>query len=80
MAAAFVYRSKELTLAELLAPGFFPNDVAVEQHQLVLLFGTDGGCMAYVAGFDRSDQRHPIIVPLSAAGFPADVTRQRKAA
>lgn len=51
----------EHTLAELMAPGFFPARPELEPDTLVLLFGSDGVAWTYVKGHDGTLQKRPVL-------------------
>ena len=67
----------EHTLAELLAPGFFPANLRLEVGTLGLLFGSDGVAWIYVKGHDGTAAKRPVLeliqggVALALAPEPA---------
>jgi hypothetical protein len=46
------YITTEETVAEVLAPGFFPASAALNLHDELTVIGLDGGVKVYVKGFD----------------------------
>ena len=71
------YRDLSATLADLLAPGFFPPRFGLALDELVYLIAADGWVVAKVSGFDID--RNPIL-QLPATVNPDTIKLTRKAA
>lgn len=74
MADTFLYRDGgEHSLAELLAPGFFPSNQRMTPGDVGLLFARDGAMWVEVIGRDLATQR-PMLRPFvtSAPAEPVE--------
>lgn len=63
------YRDRSITLAQMLAPGFFPARVGLALDEMVYLIASDGWVVAKVSGFDID--RNPILEPPRSGIEPA---------
>lgn len=79
LSSGFGYTNRGYTLAEMLAPGFFPSRSGLQLDDLGFLLAGDGWAMVRVASFDV--ERQPVLElatqPLIQAPAP---TIGRKAA
>ena len=66
LSSGFGYTNRSYSLAEMLAPGFFPAHSALRLDDLGFLLAGDGWAMVRVEGFDV--ERRPL---LSVASQPA---------
>jgi hypothetical protein len=67
-------RKTGATLAQLLAPGFFPSRARMPADTLVILFAVDGVALAIVAGHDGTLEKRPVLALLQCAAVSAPAT------
>lgn len=71
------YKDRSVTLADMLAPGFFPPRFGLALDEMVYLIAADGWAVARVAGFDLDRNA---ILELPATAETAIPKQTRKAA
>jgi hypothetical protein len=79
LSSGFGYCNRSYTLADMLAPGFFPERSGLQLDDLGFLLAGDGWAMARVAAFDI--ERRPVLqLSETAAPVASAPTIGRKAA